>query len=333
MIFFRAPFWLLLLLLLPLFIWYYFAVYLKNKSALHYSSLLLVKSIKPSWKVRLQHFPFILQMLLIALTIIVLAGPRFGKEKKIIEKKAIDIMVALDLSQSMSAEDMSPNRLEIAKETTIEFIQKRAGDRIGFLIFGKEALLQVPLTFDHDLLAKRIDELAFIEGFSTSTAIGDAIGTVVNFLKNSKAKSKIIILITDGVNNAGQIDPKIAAELAVTYGIKVYTIGIGQPGVSEAFVTLDDPVLGKRKRKVKVVMDEDTLLEVASITSGRYFNVQNIDEFSKTYAEINQLEKTLLKSQILVDYKEYYLLILYLIALVFTLQAIIELLVLRRNTN
>jgi Ca-activated chloride channel family protein len=213
-----------------------------------------------------------------------------------IQKQGIDIMLAIDLSLSMLATDFKPNRLEVAKDVAATFVQQRPYDRIGLVSFSGEAFTQCPITSDHEILLKALKDLksgTLLDG----TAIGMGLGTAVNRIQNSQAKSKVIILLTDGVNNTGYLQPLQAAELAKTFGIKVYTIGIGTNGLAMMPIGRDDngePFFDM----AQVTIDEATLIRIADLSNGgQYFRAHDKKELQKVYEQINQLEKTLLDSK------------------------------------
>jgi len=243
----------------------------------------------------------ILRALVLFLFIIALARPRSGYEETKIHTEGIDIVLTMDLSTSMKAVDFKPNRLEAAKVVAEDFIKGRTNDRIGLVVFAAESFTQCPLTLDYGVLTSFLERLDFglIED---GTAIGMGLATGVNRLKTSKAKSKVLILLTDGKNNAGVIDPITAAELAKTYQIKVYTIGVGTRG--EAMYPVDDPIFGKRYVPQKVDIDEDLLREVARITGGKYYRAIDENKLKSIYDEISSMEKTKVEVENYMKYKE-----------------------------
>jgi Ca-activated chloride channel homolog len=231
-----------------------------------------------------------------AAAIIALARPQQPLRDEMIQKQGIDIMLAIDLSLSMLATDFKPNRLEVAKDVAATFVQQRPYDRIGLVSFSGEAFTQCPITSDHEILLKALKDLksgTLLDG----TAIGMGLGTAVNRIQNSQAKSKVIILLTDGVNNTGYLQPLQAAELAKTFGIKVYTIGIGTNGLAMMPIGRDDngePFFDM----AQVTIDEATLIRIADLSNGgQYFRAHDKKELQKVYEQINQLEKTLLDSK------------------------------------
>jgi Ca-activated chloride channel family protein len=243
----------------------------------------------------LRHIIFGLRMLVIALVIIVLARPQSTNRWQNVTTEGIDIMVALDISSSMLAQDLRPNRLEASKDVAIEFIAGRETDRMGLVVYSGESFTQCPLTSDHAVLInlfKGIQSGMIEDG----TAIGMGLANAVTRLKDSKARSKVIILLTDGVNNRGAIAPLTAAEIAKTFGIRVYTIGVGTMGMAPAPVQTP---FGTRLQNVKVEIDEETLQQIAAATDGRYFRATDNDKLREIYREIDQLEKSK------IDVKEY----------------------------
>jgi len=287
-IFFKYPWFLYLLLLIPvLAVWYWFKGR-KLQSSITYSSLNPFGSMPVSWKERIKYLPVFLRFLAIALLIIALARPQSFTSGEDIYAEGIDIAMVLDISGSMLAEDFKPNRLEAAKRVIDDFIKARTSDRIGLVIFSREAFTQCPLTIDYSVLRNLLREIksGMIED---GTAIGNAIANGVNRLKSSDAKSKIMILLTDGVNNSGEIDPLSAAQIAKTFGIRIYAIGVGTRG--EAPYPIQTP-FGTRYQMMPVEIDENVMKEIASLTSGKYFRATNNKKLEEIYAEIDKLEKT-----------------------------------------
>lgn len=285
---FAYPWVLYLLVLIPIMLlWYWFRGRRKEPS-INYSSLKIFQSVNANWKERLRHLPFILRCLAVGLLIIALARPQSFSSGQNIFTEGIEIAMVLDISGSMLAEDFKPNRLEAAKNVIDDFIEGRSTDRIGLVIFSREAFTQCPLTVDYSVLRNLLGEIksGMIED---GTAIGNAIANGVNRLKDSDAKSRIIILLTDGVNNAGEVNPISAAQIAKTFGIRIYTIGVGTRG--EAPYPVQTP-FGLKYQMVPVEIDEASLKEIASVTKGKYFRATNNKALSQIYSEIDKLEKT-----------------------------------------
>ncbi|MBD3402507.1 VWA domain-containing protein [candidate division GN15 bacterium] len=271
-------------------------------ATIKYSDLRIVKRAARSGRQKYRGFLLVLRVLAICLFVVAFARPRSGTE--IVERtsEGIDIMIALDVSSSMQAEDFKPhNRLYVAKEEIKKFIQQRPDDRIGLVVFARNSFTQCPLTVDHGVLLQFVDMVDF-GILEDGTAIGMAIANGVNRLRESTAKSKIMVVLTDGVNNSGEIDPLTAANIASTFDVKIYTIGAGKPG--NAMVPYDDPIFGKRYIYSPTRIDEETLQEIADRTDGRYFRARSGEELEQIYDEIDQLEKTEIKTSSHTQYKE-----------------------------
>jgi len=287
---FANPEFLLLLLIIPVLVYWYLRRRVHSEGALRYSSLSIIKGIKKPRSQALRHSLFVLRLLALALVIIGLARPQSGQKEEEITTEGIDIVIALDISSSMLAEDFRPkNRIQAAKAVAADFIRGRKNDRIGMVVFAAKSFTQCPLTLDYGILLSFMDDID-VGLVDDGTAIGLAIANSVNRLRNSEAKSKVVILLTDGVNNRGEVDPVTAAKVAATYGIKIYTIGVGTQG--EALYPVDDPFFGKRYVRMPVEIDEKVLQQVAAITDGRYFRATNKKSLEEVFREIDQLEKT-----------------------------------------
>lgn len=301
---FAHPWFLLLLLVLPLAAWW--RARQGKPAALLYSSVQLVSgvvSIKRSVATRVLHA---LRWVALALFIFGLARPQFVESETAVKASGIDIVVAIDLSGSMEAEDFElkgqrVNRLEIAKDVLKRFIQRRPGDRIGLVAFAGRAYVAAPLTLDHDFLLMNLDRLE-LHTIEDGTAIGSGLSAAVNRLRDLKSKSKIVILMTDGVNNAGKIPPLTAAEAAQALAIKVYTIGVGTRGVAP--VPRMDIFGRKVYAQAQVDIDEKTLTAVSEKTGGEYYRADNTDTLRKIYDRIDQLEKTEVETKRYVHVKE-----------------------------
>lgn len=285
---FAYPWVLYFLLIVPLLIYYYIIRGGKRENHIIYSSLNPFKGIPSGWREKFRHFPFILRMLAVILFIIAAARPQSFTSGENVFSEGIDIAMVLDISGSMLAEDFSPNRLEAAKTVIKNFINDRQSDRIGLVIFSREAFTQCPLTIDYNVLTGLLGEVksGMIED---GTAIGNAVANGVNRLKDSDAKSKIIILVTDGVNNAGEVNPLSAAGIAKTFGIRIYTIGVGTIGEAPYPV---QTAFGKRYQMVPVEIDENLLKTIASETNGKYYRAVNNRKLEEIYKEIDKLERT-----------------------------------------
>jgi len=284
----------LLLLIIPVIVWYIFK-HQKISASIQLSTLKGIGTKHFTYKHILRHVMFAFRMVAFALLIIALARPQSTLNWKNEKTEGIDIVLALDISSSMLARDFEPDRLEASKDLAIQFINGRKNDRIGLVVFSGESFTQCPLTTDHNVLINlfRDIESGIIED---GTAIGMGLATAVNRLKDSKSPGKVIILLTDGVNNAGTIAPITAAELAQTFGIKVYTIGVGSMG--QAPYPVNTPY-GVQLRNMPVEIDEELLEDIAQSTGGKYFRATNNDKLQQIYEEIDQLEK------IEIEVKEY----------------------------
>jgi Ca-activated chloride channel family protein len=307
---FNNPEFLWLLLVIPLLaIWHFF---MRKKDA----ATLTMPSIKGfktnSLLSKFKPILYLLRLLALAAIIIALARPRnVSVSKKTKTNKGIDIVMAIDVSASMLARDLKPNRLEALKKVAIDFVDRRPNDRIGIVVYAGESFTQTPITSDKGIIKRTISELKWgqLEG---GTAIGMGLGSAVNRLKESTAKSKVIILLTDGVNNSGNIDPRTATELAKELGIKTYTIGIGTNGMAD-FPWSRDPRTGKLQfRKQQVEIDEALLKEIAKETEGKYFRATDNTSLKKIYDEIDKLEKTKIEEFKYYNYQEKYRIFVFL---------------------
>ena len=302
---FAHPFLLLLLLLLPLAAW------LKGRRgqppAFLYSSVKLVEGLTRARRSRSGNLLVALRWLVLALFLVALAQPRLTKSTTEVKASGIDIVAALDLSGSMISEDFEVrgervNRVNMAKSVLRDFIDKRPNDRIGLVVFAREAYIATPLTLDHDYLQENLARLEIGAINENATAIGDALTTAVNRLRDLKSKSKIIILATDGQNNSGNTEPLRAAAAAAAFGVKIYTVGIGEQG--QAPMPARDMFGRKVYQMVPVDVDETTLQKIADQTGGKYYRADNADKFRQIYAEIDKLEKTEATVNKFTEYKE-----------------------------
>ena len=277
----------LLLLLIPAITWYV----LKNKTnraGMKISALDGLINVPYTYKHYLQHIFFGFRILAVALLIIALARPQSVDKWEDISTEGIDIVISLDISSSMLARDFKPDRLEASKELATEFISGRSDDRMGLVVFSGESFTQCPLTTDHAVVINMMRDIqtGMIED---GTAIGMGLATAINRLKDSKAKSKVIILMTDGVNNMGEIAPVTAAEIAQSFNIRVYTIGVGSRGMAPYPVQTQ---YGLQYRNMKVEIDEEVLKDIAETTNGKYFRATDNDQLKQIYQEIDKLEKS-----------------------------------------
>ena len=285
---FAYPWVLYFILVVPILIAWYIWQGRKKQAAITYSSLKMFEKIPATFRERLRHLPFALRMLALVFLIIALARPQNFSAGQSVNAEGIDIAMVLDISGSMLAEDFKPNRLEAAKNVIDNFVSARTTDRIGLVIFSREAFTQCPLTIDYSVLRNLLGDIrtGMIED---GTAIGNGIANGINRLKDSDAESRVIILLTDGVNNAGEVDPISAAEIASTFGIRIYTIGVGTRG--QAPYPVQTP-FGTRYQMVPVEIDEVILKKIADITGGEYFRATNNRALEEIYNKIDKMEKT-----------------------------------------
>ena len=285
---FAYPWVLYFLLVIPLMIAWYIFRGMKVQSSVKYSSLKIFRNVPATFRERLRHIPFAARLLAIAALIIALARPQSFTSGENVITEGIDVAMVLDISGSMLAEDLKPNRLEAAKNVIDNFIQGRTSDRIGLVVFSREAFTQCPLTIDYNVLRNLLLDIR-TGMIQDGTAIGNAIANGVNRLRDSDAKSRIIILLTDGMNNAGEVDPISAAEIAKAFGIRIYTIGVGTRG--EAPYPVQTP-FGKRYQMAPVDIDEEMLTKIANMTDGQYFRATNNRALKEIYDKIDEMEKT-----------------------------------------
>ena len=285
---FANPYYLLLLLLIIPIVYWYIKRHKRHEIAMKISSLSAFSMMNKTLKMRLRHLPFILRMITISLLIIVLARPQTSNSWQSSTKEGIDIVVSLDISGTMLAEDLRPNRLQAAKTVVMEFIQGRPNDNIGLVLFAGESFMQCPLTSDHKALINLFSSVEY-GMLEDGTAIGLGLANAVGRIKDSKAKSKVVILLTDGSNNAGDIAPITAAEIAQKMGVRVYTIGVGTKGMAPYPVQTP---FGVQYQDIPVDIDEPMLQSIAEMTGGRYFRATDNAKLREIYNEIDQMEKT-----------------------------------------
>ncbi len=285
---FANPKLLWLLLLVPLLMLWYILRHKKQEAAVSFSDLKGMVKLPKTWKAYLRHLLFALKMAALALLIVALARPQSSSTNSTSNIEGIDIVMAMDVSGSMLARDLKPDRLTAAKNVASDFVQGRPGDRMGLVIFSGETFTQVPLTTDHGVMLNMLGEMK--NGLiDDGTAIGDGLATAVSRLKDSEAISKVVILLTDGMNNAGSVDPYTAAEIAKLYGIRVYTIGVGTYGTAPYPVQTP---FGTQIQQVKVEIDEKLLTQIANMTGGKYFRANNNQKLDEIYQEIDKLERS-----------------------------------------
>ncbi len=315
------------LIIIPFLIALY--IYRQNKgySSLRLSSLVALSTAPSSWKYYLRHIPFIFRILSISALIVVLARPQSTSSWENIATEGIDIVLALDISGSMLAEDFKPNRLEASKDVAMEFIAGRPDDRMGLVVFSAESFTQCPLTTDHAVLMNLFQDIK--SGMiKDGTAIGLGLANAVSRLKDSKAKSKVIILLTDGVNNQGEIAPVTAAQIAETFNIRVYTVGVGTLGTAPyPFKTS----FGVQYQNIEVKIDEEVLQDIASMTYGKYFRATNNQKLKEIYQEIDKLEKSKMEVREFSRKTEEYLLWAAIAILILLLEAVLRVTILKNN--
>lgn len=295
-------FW--LLAILPFYIGYFVWKHFTGKRAsIAFSSTSVLDNLPGNYRAKLVWLTPLFYMGAFALFVTALARPQLQNTTVEQYVEGIDIMMSIDISTSMRAEDLEPNRLIAAKQIVADFIQNRDNDRIGIGVFARESFTVVPPTIDHDLAIEMLETID-MGMVRDGTAIGVGLATALNRLRDSEAESRVVILLTDGMNNAGEIDPLTAGELAASYGIKVYTMGVGSRGTAP--YPVDDPVFGRRYQNVSVDIDEEMLQEIAQMTGGRYFRATTTEELSEIYGEIDELETTEIEEIIYRDYEDLY---------------------------
>jgi Ca-activated chloride channel family protein len=315
----------LLLLLIPTIFWYVWKMH-KSDASLQISSLRGLAQVPKSARVRMLVLPFVLRLLAIIFLIIVIARPQSSNSWNTKNVEGIDIMMALDISPSMLAEDLQPTRLDAAKNVATNFIYSRPNDNIGLTTFASGSFTQCPLTTDHTVLVSLLKAVNF-GGMNEGTAIGLGLANAVNRVKGGKAKSKVVILLTDGSNNSGDIAPTTAADIAKTFGIRVYTIGIGGNGVATAHVMTPG---GIRALQVPAEFDEKTLNDIAVATGGKYFRATSTASLKTVYEEIDKMEKTKFKVQNFSRYNEAFHLFALLALLCLLLEFVVRRIILKR---
>jgi Ca-activated chloride channel family protein len=285
---FAHPGYFWLLLLIPIFIYSHFWRENRRESDFRYSDMKFLAGLRKSWRVRLRHLPFVLRLAAMILLTITLARPQAHDREEKKTTEGIDIILCLDTSTSMAAEDLKPNRIEAAKIVAKEFVEGRQSDRIGLVPFAAQSFTQCPLTTDYPVVLSLLSDIR-MRMVEDGTAIGMAMGTAINRLRESTAKSKVVILLTDGQNNRGELDPVTAAHAAAALGIKIYTIGVGTRGLAPYPV---ETMMGVRYQNIPVDIDEDMLREIASVTGARYYRATDERKLRDIYHQIDQLERS-----------------------------------------
>ncbi|MBQ8221789.1 MAG: VWA domain-containing protein [Bacteroidales bacterium] len=286
---FASPYFLFGLIIIPLLIvWYIFSCN-KQQAYLRFSDTGFFDKLPKSWKSYLRHIVFILEITALSLFITALARPQSSSKNQKINIEGIDIVLAMDISSSMLAADLKPDRLEASKAVASDFVVGRPGDRMGLVVFSGETFTQVPLTTDHSMMLNMLKDMK-CGMLEDGTAIGDGLASAINRLKDSEAISKVVILLTDGDNNAGSIDPTTAAEMAKLYGIRVYTIGAGTRGTAP--YPVQTPFGGVKYQQVPVNINEELLQQIADETGGKYFRAETKEKLQQIYDEIDKMERS-----------------------------------------
>ena len=274
----------------------------------------------------MRHIPFILRIIALCLIVVAIARPRSSEDMERVDTEGIDIVLAMDVSTSMLARDLTPDRINASKDIAIEFISQRPSDRMGIVVFAGESFTQCPLTTDRATLINLMKEVQ-TDLIEDGTAIGNGLATAIARMKDSDAKSRVVILLTDGVNNRGEVSPQMAAEIAKTYGVRVYTIGVGKEGMAPY------PVMtpwGVEVKNVQVEIDEALLSEIAESTGGRYFRATDNTKLAEIYAEINKMEKAKTSVDSFPVYKELFGMYASLALLAILLELVLNWFVIRR---
>ena len=322
----------LLLLLIPYLLWY-FLFRRKTEPTMRMSDTNAYRFAPKSWRMWLLHVPMILRMLTFAMIVTAMARPQIHNSLDTKTVEGIDIMIAMDVSGSMRAQDISPNRLEAAKKTAAEFVAKRENDNIGLTIFAGEAFTQCPMTVEHNTLLTLLhnvrEDIATSGLIEDGTAIGMGLATSLTKLQNSKAKSRIVILLTDGTNNMGDISPTTAAEMAKSMGVRVYTIAVGTDGVTSIPVTLPHSGMVQYV-PVKLEIDERALKEIALTTKGNFYRANNSEDLRRIYNDIDKLEKSKLYEKIFSETHEGYQPFVIAAIILLLLEMLLRITVLRR---
>ena len=303
---FENPEWLLLLLLLPILVYLYIVQGRQRQGSVQFSDLASLRRMGNTMWARLRHVLFVFKLLGLVLLVVALARPQAGREKREMSAEGIDIMLTLDVSSSMELNDLDNgerSRLAVAKEVVSDFVGGRYSDRIGMVVFAGESFTQCPLTLDYDVLTSFLQGVQIADENWDGTAIGMALINATNRLRESEGRSQVVILLTDGVNNAGEIEPLTAAEVAEAVGVRVYTIGVGSDGSIRRPV---QGIFGTRYQTVQVEIDEETLRAVAQRTGGKYYRATSEEKLEAIYREIGELETTEITSEVHVEYSERY---------------------------
>ncbi len=299
------PEWFWALLIIPVIIWMRYRYYKRRQMAyVTYSDTSDLEVLTGNWRSYGVYSGFLLQIAAIILIITALARPQDEQVYTERHVEGIDIMLVLDISSSMLAEDMQPNRLLAVKEVASDFVDRRVSDRIGLVVFARESFTVVPPTLDHNLLQHQLEQVD-LGMVRDGTAIGMGLATAVNRLRNSDAESRVIILLTDGENNAGEIDPITAGELAATFGLRVYTIGASTDARTAPY-PVQDPLRGTRYHEIRVEIDEEMMRTIAGTTGGRYFRATDNESLEQVYQEIDEMEQSEFDEVVYQEFSELY---------------------------
>ena len=301
---FADPWVLAGLVLVPALLYWFLKKTPMRSATVRFSNLGLVREIQPGRRLGPRIVLAILRVLAVGFIVMAVARPQSGIRGEEVITQGVDLILAMDISSSMLAEDIRPNRVEAAKQVAAKFVQGRKHDRIGMVVFSAQGFTQCPLTLDYGILLQFLEQI-HVGMIEDGTAIGMGLATAVNRLRTSEAKSKVIVLLTDGRNNRGEIDPVTAAQLAEAFGIRIYTIGAGTRGT--AMYPVNDPFFGKRYVPMQVDIDENVLGEIARITGGRYFRATDRQSLEAIYREIDELEKTKIKVKEYTRYSEWFM--------------------------
>ena len=286
---FASPYFLYVLIIIPLLVVWYIFLGRKHQAYVKFTDTSFFDGLPRSWKVYVRHVLFALEMCALALLIVALARPQSSSKNQKINVEGIDIVLTMDISSSMLAQDLKPDRLEAAKNVAADFVKGRPGDRMGLVVFASETFTQVPLTTDHSMLLNMLKDMK-CGMLEDGTAIGDGLASSVSRLKDSEAISKVVILLTDGDNNAGSVDPATAAEMAKLFGIRVYTIGAGTRGTAP--YPVQTPFGGIQYQQIPVNINEPLLQQIADETGGKYYRATSNEKLQQIYDEIDQLERS-----------------------------------------